>query len=165
MRFRGYDKARGVPRTFFVVLQSELLGTLSSSLRRVITFDQPPARKAEGSTQERGFQRAASRQAHRWMTQPSRKNQSAPVKRKKRIAASRRPWINCPSPGMKKLAREAMTLPAEPCPDGVLMEITLCRNRAPCPACLSFSLVSATLWVQPFAHGSAPDTRPPAPGP
>jgi len=57
---------------------------------------------------------AASRMDQRWIIHPNRKNQSTEARTNMKAARRRRPWSNCPKPGMKKLHRAAMTLPAEP---------------------------------------------------
>ena len=87
-----------------------------SNQTRLIKNRQNVQKSARREAQKRGFQSAASRHAQRWMIQPKRKNQRIPEKTKKRMAGRRRPWMSCPRPGMRKLAREAITLPADPCP-------------------------------------------------
>ena len=62
----------------------------------------------------RGFHSAASRMDQRWMIQPSRNHQSTAASTNITAALISRPWISCPSPGMKKLASAAITLPVEP---------------------------------------------------
>src|SRR5262245_8716541 len=50
------------------------------------------------------------------MIQPSRMIQSTAARTNCTTAIRNLPCRSCPKPGMKKLARAAITLPADPCP-------------------------------------------------
>ncbi len=85
-----------IPRLPFCLLQSALCNSSYS-----------PARY-----------RAASMIDQRWMTHPivpREITQITPAKTNMIPALIIRPCINCPSPGMKKLANAAITFPVEPC--------------------------------------------------
>jgi hypothetical protein len=62
----------------------------------------------------RAFHRAASTQEKMCPSHPSQISHNNPVIKKWNSAARTRPCSNWPSPGIKKLASAAITLPLEP---------------------------------------------------
>ena len=55
------------------------------------------------------------------MSHPNRNIQSTLASIKWIAAIPNRPWSNCPSPGMKKLAKAAITLPVDPLPPALII--------------------------------------------